>query len=231
MGYPEGSEAVRWTVPVGDDQTSALFDAAASPPDGSVVVLGHGASTSMEHRGMAGYAAEFADRGLSVVRFNFLYTEKKKGPPDRMPRLMETFAAVVEKTRQELQPRHLFIGGHSMGGRAASMMAADGFACDGLILLAYPLHPAGQPEKLRDAHLPQIQVPVLCTNGTRDELCTRELMEPIVARLPDTWTMHWVEAADHGFHVQKRSGRTDEEVLHEIGATAHDWVSKIVGKA
>ena len=95
----------------------------------------------MEHRGLAGYASEFTARGLNVVRFNFLYTEKQKGPPDRMPRLIETFAAVVEKTRQELQPRHLFIGGHSMGGRAASMMAAEGFCCDGLILLAYPLHP------------------------------------------------------------------------------------------
>jgi predicted alpha/beta-hydrolase family hydrolase len=221
----------RWTVPVGEDQTSALFDPAAAPLDGSLLVLGHGASTNMEHRGMAGYAGEFTARGLNVVRFNFLYTEKKKGPPDRMPRLMETFAAVVEKARQELQPRHLFIGGHSMGGRAASMMAADDFPCDGLILLAYPLHPSGQPEKLRDAHLPQIQAPVLCLNGTRDELCQRELMELVLPRLPATWTMHWLEGADHGFHVQKRSGRTDEDVLQEIGAVSQAWVSKIVGKA
>lgn len=230
MNQDEDSHSTRWQVSIGEDQTSALFDPADAPLDGSVLVLGHGASTNMEHRGMAGYAGEFIDRGLSVVRFNFLYTEKKKGPPDRMPRLMETFAAVVEKARQELQPRHLFIGGHSMGGRAASMMAAEGFPCDGLILLAYPLHPAGQPEKLRDAHLPQIQAPVLCLNGTRDELCRQDLMDPIVAKLPDTWTMHWVEAADHGFHVQKRSGRTDEEVLREIGAVGQVWVSTIVEK-
>jgi predicted alpha/beta-hydrolase family hydrolase len=229
MDQVETSHLTRWSVPVGEDQTSALFDAAAAPGD-CVLVLGHGASTNMDHRGMAGYAAEFSARGLNVVRFNFLYTEKKKGPPDRMPRLMETFAAVVEKVRQELQPQRLLIGGHSMGGRTASMLAAEGFACDGVLLLAYPLHPAGQPEKLRDAHLPQIQVPVLCMNGKRDELCTRELMEPIVAKLTSMWTMHWLEAADHGFHVQKRSGRTDEEVLHEIGATTQNWLLKLAGK-
>src|ERR1051326_7229481 len=146
---------------------------------------------------MENLAAEFLSRDLHVVRFNFLYTEKKKGPPDRMPRLMETYSAVVEKARAELRPRHLFIGGHSMGGRTASMLAAEGFACDGLILLAYPLHPAGQPEKLRDAHLPQIQAPVLCLNGTRDELRQQELMQGVVEKLPPTFTMHWLQAADH----------------------------------
>jgi uncharacterized protein len=221
--------ATRWTIPVGDETTSALLDRAGAPLDDSLLVLGHGASTDMEHRGMASYAAEFTSRGLHVVRFNFLYTEKKKGPPDRMPRLMETYAAVVEKARAELRPRHLFLGGHSMGGRAASMLAAEGFACDGLILLAYPLHPAGQPEKLRDAHLPQIQAPVLCFNGTRDPLCERPLMEQVLPRLPATWTMHWLEGADHGFHVQKRSGRTDEDVLHEIGEVSRAWVLKVLG--
>ena len=177
---------------------------------------------------MVGLAAEFGSRGLSVVRFNFLYTEKKKGPPDRMPRLMECYAAVVAKVREEVSPAHLFIGGHSMGGRTASMLAAEGFACDGVLLLAYPLHPSGQPEKLRDAHLAQIQAPVLCLNGTRDELCQKELMEQVVAKLPARFTMHWLEAADHGFHVQKRSGRTDEEVLREIGEVSGQWVQQVI---
>jgi predicted alpha/beta-hydrolase family hydrolase len=182
----------------------------------------------MEHRGIAGLAGEFVSRGLHVVRFNFLYTEKKKGPPDRMPRLMECYAAVVERARAEVKPRHVFIGGHSMGGRTASMLAAGGFACDGLILLGYPLHPSGQPEKLRDEHLPRIQAPVLCLNGTRDELCQRELMEEVVRRLPESWTMHWLEGADHGFHVQKRSGRTDEDVVKEIGEVSRAWVERVI---
>jgi predicted alpha/beta-hydrolase family hydrolase len=164
---------------------------------------------------------------MSVVGFNVLYTEKKKGPPDRMPRLMECFAAVAEEARDQLAPQFVFIGGHSMGGRAASTLAADGFPCDGLLLLAYPLHPAGQPEKLRDAHLARIAMPVLCLNGTRDELCGQDLMQRVVQGLPPTFTMHWLEAADHGFHVLKRSGRTNEDVLHEIGAVAREWAAKV----
>ena len=220
--------AERWRVRVGEEEeTSALLQRAEQPLAGSVLVLGHGASTNMEHRTLENLAGAFLSRGLSVVRFNFLYMEKQKGPPDRMPRLMECFTAVVERVRQELSPQHLFIGGHSMGGRTASMLGAEGFVCDGLLLLAYPLHPAGQPEKLRDAHLAQIQRPVLCLNGTRDELCQQELMQKVLEKLPPSFTMHWLQAADHGFHVQKRSGRTDEEVLHEIGEVGCAWVAKV----
>ena len=111
-----------------------------------------------------------------------------------------------------------------MGGRAASMLAAGGFACDGLILLAYPLHPAGQPTKLRDAHLADIEAPVVCFNGTRDTLCHRDLMETVLARLPETWTMHWLEGADHSFHVLKSSGRTEADVLAEIGRRTSAWL-------
>jgi len=111
-----------------------------------------------------------------------------------------------------------------MGGRAASMLAADGFECDGLLLLAYPLHPAGQPEKLRDAHLPKIEVPVLCFNGTRDALCRRDPMEAALAKVRAPWRMHWLEGADHSFHVLKSSGRTDAEVLVEIGIASESWL-------
>ena len=99
-----------------------------------------------------------------------------------MPTLMRTFAAVVERTRAELGEHlgRLVIGGRSMGGRAGSMLAADGFAADGLLLLAYPLHPAGKPEQLRDAHLPRITMPVLCFSGTRDPLCTPDIMRRVL---------------------------------------------------
>jgi hypothetical protein len=72
---------------------------------------------------------------------------------------------------------------------------------------------------------------VLCLNGTKDELCQRELMQAVVAKLPPTWKMHWLEAADHGFRVLKRSGRTDEEVLGEIGDVSRQWVMRIVTNA
>jgi hypothetical protein len=178
----------------------------------------------MSDRGMRGAAAALCSAGLGVVRFNFIYSEKRLGRPDPMPRLRECTAAVVERVRSELAPRSLIVGGRSMGGRAASMMAADGFGCDGLILLAYPLHPAGKTDTLRDAHLPAIAVPVLCVNGTRDTLCRRDLMEGVLTRVKAPWMMHWIEGADHGFHVLKSSGLTDEQVLQEVGAVARDWL-------
>src|SRR5262249_33109479 len=110
----------RWKVRVGEEETSALLDRAAEPGDGSLVVLGHSSGGHMEFRTMANLAREFRARGFDVVRFNFLYREREQGPPDRMPRLVECFAAVVASAKERLQPARLFIGGHSMGGRAAS---------------------------------------------------------------------------------------------------------------
>ena len=159
--------------------------------------------------------------GFRVVRFNFPYREKGSGRPDPMPVLKKSIADVVARVRAEHKPSTLVIGGRSMGGRAASMLAADGFACDGLLLLAYPLHPAGQPEKLRDAHLAAIKVPVLCFNGTRDALCERPLMEKALQSL--SWQMHWLEGADHSFHVLKSSGRTDAQVMDEVSRVAAEW--------
>jgi uncharacterized protein len=161
--------------------------------------------------------------GFEVVRFNFPYAERGSRRPDPMPVLKDCIASIAARARGG---RRLIIGGRSMGGRAASMLAADGFECDGLLLLAYPLHPAGQPEKLRDAHLPRIGVPVLCLNGTRDALCERGLMDPIVSGL-SRWQMHWLQGADHSFHVLKSSGRTDEQVMQEVGTTARSWLSSL----
>jgi predicted alpha/beta-hydrolase family hydrolase len=175
----------------------------------------------MDDRGMVALAETLGARGFEVVRFNFPYREKKSSRPDPMPVLKAKIAEVAERMRDG---RKLIIGGRSMGGRAASMLAADGFECDGLLLFAYPLHPAGQPEKLRDAHLPKIEVPVLCFNGTRDALCRRDLMEKATGGLRG-WTMHWLEGADHSFHVLKSSGRTDAEVLEEVGEVSERWAS------
>ena len=191
-----------------------------------VFVCAHGAGGHKDDRGMTRAAQALEAAGFSVLRFNFPYREKGSGRPDPMPVLKASIADAVARARKELAPRRLVIGGRSMGGRAASMLAADGFECDGLLLLAYPLHPAGQPEKLRDAHLARIGIPVLCLNGTRDALCDRNLMEPIVSGL-NRWQMHWLEGADHSFHVLKSSGRTDDDVMAEVGNTARDWRSRL----
>lgn len=177
----------------------------------------------MADRGMTRAAQALEAVGFTVVRFNFPYRDQGSGRPDPIPVLKATVAEAAIRARKELAPRKLILGGRSMGGRAASMLAADGFDCDGVLLLAYPLHPAGQPQKLRDAHLAQIGVPVLCFNGTRDALCDRKLMDPIVSPLGG-WQMHWLEGADHSFHVLKSSGKTDEDVMKEVGTTAQRWL-------
>lgn len=217
---------VSWTVQTEFEgaSTTAVYDPAPEPRGDSVIVFGHGASAGKDHATIVNLTTELRARGIHTVRFNFLYMEAKKGPPDRMPKLTATFAAVLQSVREKFAPSRLLAGGHSMGGRTASMLAAEGGDIEGLILCAYPLHPGGQPEKLRDEHLPRIPVPTLCFNGTRDELCTKAIMEEVLKRLPETFTMHWLEGADHGFHVQKKSGRTDMEVLTEFGQVSQTWI-------
>jgi predicted alpha/beta-hydrolase family hydrolase len=179
----------------------------------AVFVCAHGAGGHKDDRGMLALAEALGGAGLEVVRFNFPYHERGSKLPDPMPVLKDCIASVAEKTRGKDK---LILGGRSMGGRAASMLAADGFPCDGLLLLAYPLHPAGKPEKLRDAHLPQIRVPVLCFNGTRDALCRRDLMEKVLEKL--SWRMHWLEGAGHSFRARD---------YKEIAEVSRDWLSSL----
>ena len=173
----------------------------------------HGAGGHKDDRGMLALAQALGGAGFDVVRFNFPYRERGSKVPDPMPALKESIAAEVAHVRDK---RKLIIGGRSMGGRAASMLAAEGFECDGLLLLAYPLHPAGKPEKLRDAHLPNIRVPVLCINGTRDALCRRDLMETTLQKL--SWRMHWLEGATHTFRPRD---------YPEIAEVSRDWLSRL----
>jgi predicted alpha/beta-hydrolase family hydrolase len=213
-----------WRVAAARDETRAVYDPATSGPERVVFVCAHGAGGNMSDRSLLAAANALRAKGFGVVRFNFLYKERGSGRPDPMPKLMATVSAVVDRTRSELQPKRLIIGGRSMGGRAASMLAADGFAADGLLLLAYPLHPPGKPDQLRDAHLPRITMPVLCFNGTRDEFCTRELMERVLTTVTAPWMMHWLDGADHSFHVLKSSGRNDAAVLDEVASVSETWL-------
>ena len=218
-----------WIIPVGDETTTAVYRSGGGD-DGVVFVAAHGAGGRLNDKSMLGLAKEFESRQIDMVRFNFLYREKGSARPDQMPRLEKCFEAVIGKVREELKPRVLIIGGRSMGGRAASMMASKGFDCDGLLLLAYPLHPPGQLDKLRDAHLPDIKVPVLCFNGTRDTFCTPELMKKVLEKLGPNWQMHWLEGADHSFHVNKSSGRNDAAVLEEVGQTTREWLKTFASR-
>ena len=174
-----------------------------------VFVCAHGAGGHKDDRGMLALDETLSGIGLEVVRFNFPYREKGRKIPDPMPVLK---AAIAERASS----RNVIIGGRSMGGRAASMLAADGFPCAGLLLFAYPLHPAGQPDKLRIEHLSKIGTPVLCFNGTRDALCRRDLME---LHVPSAWNMQWLDGADHSL---KRAAD-----LETIGRETQRWLATL----
>lgn len=214
-----------WRVAVGAEETSAIYEPATGK-EAAVFVCAHGAGGSLSDKSTLAAARAMRGAGFGVVRFNFLYRERGSGGPDKMPKLTACFEAVVARVREEIEPHRLIIGGRSMGGRAASVLASEGFAADGLLLLAYPLHPPGQTDKLRDGHLAAIEMPVLCINGTRDTFCEPELMKSVLRKLGSNWTMHWIDGADHGFHVPKSSGRTDADVLIEIAETSTAWEAK-----
>jgi predicted alpha/beta-hydrolase family hydrolase len=224
---------MEWKVAVGPDHVTAVYESGTAGDDAALFVCAHGAGGSMSDTGMLATAAALRSAGIGVVRYNFVYKEKGDRRPDFLPKLMDTVTAVVDHVRSELRSvpasrtDRLLIGGRSMGGRAASMLAARGFEAAGLLLLAYPLHPAGKPEQLRDAHLPQIRMPVLCFNGTRDPLCTMALMERALTTVTAPWQMEWVGGADHSFHVLKSSGRTDAEVMAGIAAVSRAWADRI----
>jgi predicted alpha/beta-hydrolase family hydrolase len=221
-------ETTIWRVAVNGEETTAAWDRPHSTPARRTVFLcAHGAGGHMDDKSLVQVSQALSARGLDIVRFNFLYREGGSGRPDPMPRLLRCLSAVLARTRDELRPDVLLLGGRSMGGRAASMLVAAGETCDGLLLLAYPLHPAGQTEKQRTAHLSAIRVPVLCFNGTRDALCRKDLMDHAVRAAGPRWTMHWLEGTDHSFHVLKRSGTTDGAVLEEVASATQAWLGSL----
>ncbi|HJY78365.1 MAG TPA: alpha/beta family hydrolase [Burkholderiales bacterium] len=204
----------QWCISVEGQETSAVLDPAIGMEARTLFVAGHGAGSDMNHSSMLKLSEVLRGRGVDVVRFNFLYREKGVRAPDRMPKLQACFTAVANRARDSVGAKKLLIGGRSMGGRVASMLAAEGFECDGLLLLAYPLHPNGQPKRLRDQHLPRITAPVLCINGTRDKLCERPLMERALESVKTRWEMKWLEGKDHSFPI------TDE-----VGELAARWLA------
>lgn len=206
-----GATAVEaWTV----ETDRAAIPVALDGSGDTVVVLAHGAGSHMDHRTMLWLSGLVRAPGIAVARFNFAYRVLGKSMPDRMPVLNETYRAVVDSIRKRLAPSELIIGGHSMGGRVASMMASEGDVVDGLLLFGYPLHPPGQFEKMRDAHLPLIKCPVLQFSGTRDEFCRRDLMEAVP--VGENYKVVWVEGADHSYAIAKASGNTKKDAENEI---------------
>jgi len=186
-------------------------------PQGSVpsarltFAFAHGAGASMDTPFMDFFAEGLAAQGWRVVRFEFPYmarrrSEAKRPPPDRQPVLLQTWRQVIDA----LGPEKLIIGGKSMGGRMASLIADDaGAGVRGLACLGYPFHPAGKPERLRTEHLATLKTPCLICQGTRDSLGKAE--EVAGYDLAKSIRLHWAQDGDHDLKPRKASGRTAEQ--------------------
>lgn len=199
-----------------------LFD---GPADAAVTVaLAHGAGAPMDSPFMNRVAAGLAARGLRVARFEFPYMARrreggKRGAPDREPVLRAAWHDVV--ARLGGGPR-IVVGGKSMGGRIASMIA-DEIGARGLVCLGYPFHPPGQPDRLRTAHLAGLRTKALIVQGTRDAFGARE--DVAGYDLSPSIRLHWIEDGDHSFKPPAKSGRTEKQNVEEAIAAVAEFVA------
>jgi predicted alpha/beta-hydrolase family hydrolase len=180
------------------------------------VILAHGAGQGINSPFMQYFHDALSQRGLLSVQFNFDYMDKGRSVPDPQPKMQALYRQIVEEVSAAHRPRKIVIGGKSMGGRVASYIAADTVQVSGLVFLGYPLHPPGKQDQLRDAHLYDIQVPMLFLSGTRDTFAERPLLEKVVARLGDRATLIWTQGGDHSLKVGRTGAGTLETAADEI---------------
>lgn len=189
------------------------------------LLLAHGAGAAMTSPFMEAIASRLAAMGLCVHRFEFEYMAARRSggtrrPPPKAESLMSCYALVAQRLATQLAAEsRLYIGGKSMGGRVASLVAGDLYhsgAVAGLVCLGYPFHPPHHPEKLRTAHLSDFACPTLIVQGTRDPFGGRAECESY--ELSDAIKFHWIEDGDHDLTPPRRSGRTFEHELDQAAA-------------
>jgi uncharacterized protein len=192
-------------------------------------VFAHGAGVGMIHPSMEIVAIGLAERGIATLRYQFPYMEKGSKRPDPPAIAHATVRAAVAQAAKSCSGFALIAGGKSFGGRMTSQAQAKARleGVQGLAFLGFPLHPQGQPSTERAAHLSEVQIPMLFVQGTNDGLAELDLLKPVVASLGRRATLHLLDGADHSFHVPKRSGRTDNEVMNEALDAFAAWIGRI----
>ena len=190
------------------------------------LVLAHGAGAPMDHPTMETIAAGVAAAGIRVVRFEFPYMRQRRSggprrPPDRQAVLLDTWHEVIDALGGA---RNLVIGGRSMGGRMASLIA-DAVRARGLVCLGYPFHPPGKPEKLRTEHLAALRTPTLIVQGERDAFGSKA--EVRAYDLSDAIRIHWLIDGDHSFVPRKKSGHTTAGHLAAAAAVTAGFIQSL----
>src|SRR5215471_13625483 len=219
-------EKLRIAVP-GNGEVSALL---VRPPTARwLLVLGHGAGAGMTHPFLESLAKELAEAGVVTLRYQFPYIEERRRVPDKPEVLISTVAAAIDRARETAPELPLLAGGKSMGGRMTSQASAQGLLepVKGLVFFGFPLHPPNRPGTMRAEHLAKVNVPMLFLQGTRDTLADLTLLGPICEKLGSRATLHVIPEGDHSFHVLKKAGKTDAEVIKELAETTATWANKL----
>ena len=222
--------------------TARRYD--GGPPPLAALVLAHGAGASQASDFMVTYASGLASRGLTVVTFNFPFTERGRKLPDPQPVLEACYRAVLELVASDAATGALplFIGGKSLGGRMASHVAATGTEMGeagggwwdrlrGLVFLGYPLHPPGRPQQVRVSHLPRIIHPMLVVQGAKDAFGTPAELRLFFDVLPAPAEVYVVEQGGHSLEVPKRSGRVQMEVNAGVQDRIAAWIRERLGSS
>ena len=193
-------------------------------------VLAHGAGAGMRHPFLEVVAQRLAERSIATLRYQFPYMEQRSRRPDSPAVAAATVRAAVAEAARVAPELPLVAGGKSFGGRMTSTAQAEAPlpGVRGLVFLGFPLHPPGRPSDSRAEHLAQVQIPMLFLQGDRDDFADLRRLKPVVTRLGERATLHLAEGGDHSFHVLKRSGRTDAEVMAELVETIVAWTAGIV---
>lgn len=194
----------------------------------ALIVFAHGAGAPMTHASMASIAGALVARQVGVLRFNFPYMELGRRRVDSRAVSTAAVAEAVRLAQAEAPNLPLYLGGHSFGGRMAShaVLEHDLSVVKGLVFCSFPLHPAGKPGIGRADHLSAISCPMLFLSGTRDALADRTLLESVVTALGERASLKWLDTADHGYRVLKRSRKTELPVFDEIGEHISAFVSE-----
>lgn len=249
---PSDPEQIKIQVNERESVTALLYPAAKGKRVGVTLILGHGAGGNQLSGFMRLFAHGLAARGLDVATFNFLYSEQGRSGPDPKAKLESCYGAVIETlvSHKKLKENKLVIGGKSMGGRIGSQVAAEltGFTettgtkrkevttkkssdkaswvgdIGALVFLGYPLHPPGRPDQLRDAHLKDIQAPMLFMQGTRDSFGTPDEFRAVIKRLHLSATLYLIEGGDHSFKVNRSADIPQEQVYESAMDEIANWL-------
>ncbi|WP_408998473.1 alpha/beta family hydrolase [Syntrophus buswellii] len=221
------------TIPLaGGEILSAVLALPTAGQKGVGVITAHGAGNDMEHPLLVAFSDGLAEAGYPTMRFNFPYKEKGRKTPDRPEKLEEAWEAACRYFSEDsgVELTRIIAAGKSMGGRVAStMVSGQKLPVEGLIFLGYPLHPAGDLSKLRDAHLYRIEIPMLFFAGTKDRLCALETLQMVLAKLKAPWNLDVIEGGDHSFHIPKSMGIPESDVYARILETTVQWLEKTLG--